>query len=170
MHDEFVALVADEGDQESDQPRIGPQVVAQHRSDEQDLHDAVREEVPGAEERQRDVELARIADEQIGDQVVRVLGKLPRVTAATAVWIWPGVITRSTAPPMSSRTPSANFTIKLTKNVRSSNLSPEEILTDRLYRSPGNGTPGRRSHRVPDKPGSRTTHDAAGSLEWSPGE
>lgn len=45
-----VELVADEYDQEGDHPGVGPQSVAQQRGDQDDLDNAVQQQVGGAEQ------------------------------------------------------------------------------------------------------------------------
>src|SRR5207247_4465446 len=73
-----VELVADEGQQQHDQPRVGPQLVFQHQRHQDYLGDAVAEQVDGAEQGGAVAQVGGGVQQVAGDQVVRVLAELVR--------------------------------------------------------------------------------------------
>src|SRR5262249_39616397 len=68
-----VELVHDEDDQSNYEPRVRPQLVAQQGSDEDDLDDAVNEQIGGGEPDCRSGQAITEMQHAGRDQVVRVL-------------------------------------------------------------------------------------------------
>src|SRR5215472_14843021 len=73
-----VELVADERDQQRNQPRVRPELVPEDESDQDHLGGAVAEQVDRAEQRRAGREVPRSVQQVPREQVVRVLTELVR--------------------------------------------------------------------------------------------
>ncbi|MPL92624.1 hypothetical protein SDC9_38737 [bioreactor metagenome] len=71
-------LIEDEGGQQRDRPRIGPEHPAGKQHDDDQLQPAMAEEVERVEALCLDREALRGMQQRIGEEITRVLGKLMR--------------------------------------------------------------------------------------------